>query len=303
LRVASLSRATSTPLLGFLAWHGVALMILRLLPINQWPHAIWQAFAGSLSAAAVLVGVRRYRVEGALAWYLIAAGLCLSAWGTLVEMIAWRAFAVATNPNAADALWLALYPALLGGLGILTHRRAATEDMGTMMLYTLICVLLNLFVGVLAWELIVWRTQSDPSLTLANRVVVTIYPLADLIVLALMLRLLLAGGFRSATCWLMTAALLAFFAADVGWAGFLRGGTLPDGVKQYLLEATSLSARALVAAAALHPAMSDVTPATKGRAQPLGGFGWAGLLASALIAPAVIVLQAVLDLLYSVSGL
>jgi len=58
-----------------------------------------------------------------------------------------------------------------------------------------------------------------------------------------------------------------------------------------------------VAAAALHPAMKEVAPASTGRPPPLGGFGWAGLLASALMAPAVIVLQAVLDLLYSVSSL
>jgi hypothetical protein len=303
LRVASLSGATSTLLLGFLAWHGVALVVLRLLAANGWPHALWQAFAGSLSAVAVLVGVRRHGGGSALAWRLIAAGLLVSAWGTLVETAAWRWFGVGTNPNVADACWLALYPGLIGGLGILTHRRAASEDTGTMMLYTLICVLLNLFVGVLAWELIVWRTQSDPSLTLANRIVVTLYPLADLIVLALMLRLLLAGGYRNATSWLMTLALLGFFAADVGWAGFLRGGTLPDSVKEYLLDATSLSARALVAVAALHPAMGEIAPATAGRPPPLGGFGWAGLLASALMAAAVIVLQAVLDLLYSVSGL
>jgi hypothetical protein len=303
LRVASRSHATSTLLLGFLAWHAVALVVLRLLPSDSWAHAIWQALAEALSAVAVMVGIRRHGGASLLAWRLVAASLFVSAWGTLVEMIAWRGFGVGTNPNVADACWLALYPGLIGGLGILAHRRAASEDMGTMMLYTFVCVLLNLFAGVLAWELIVWRTQSDPSLTLANRIVVTIYPLADLIVLALMLRLLLAGGYRNATLWLMTAALLAFFAADVGWAGFLRGGTLPDSVKQYLLDATSVSARALMAAAALHPAMREVAPSTPGRPPPLGGFGWAGLLASALVAPAVIVLQAVLDLLYSVSGL
>ena len=266
-------------------------------------HALWQGLAGSLSAAAVVLGVRRFRPEGALAWYFIAGGMLLNAAGTLVEMIAWRGFGVTTNPNAADVFWLALYPGLLAGLGILAYRRAAFEDTGTMMFHTLVCVLLNLFVGVLAWELIVWRTQSDPTLTLANRLVVTLYPLLDLIVLALLLRPLLGGGLRSPTFWLMAVALLGFLAADVGWAGFLRSGAVPDATKQYLMEATSLSARAFLAAAALHPAVRAVAPAENGRVPPLGGLGWAGLLASALMVPSVILLQAALDLLYSVTSL
>jgi hypothetical protein len=78
---------------------------------------------------------------------------------------------------------------------------------------------------------------------------------------------------------------------------------MPPEVTQYLMEATSHTARALMGAAALHPAVRRVAPSVDGRIPDLGGFGWAGLMASALTAPLVILLQAILDRLYSVTSL
>jgi hypothetical protein len=294
---------TTRLLRRFLIGQAVALALFAFVPSGGWLHAAWQTLMGWASAGFVVVAARRYHPQVALAWYVMAAGMFVSAAGTTVEMIVWRGWGVTTNPNAADACWLALFPALLIGLGLLVHRQAIVEDLGAMLLHTAVCALLNLFVGIFAWEIIVWRTPSDHSLTLANRLVVTIYPLADLMVLALLLRLWLGTGWRSPPVALLFAGMCGFLAADIGWVGFLRSGAMPERLTQYLMEVTSVGSRALLAASALHPAMRDIAPSAEARAERLGALGWLGLSASVLTAPLVIIVQALLDRLYSVTSL
>jgi hypothetical protein len=289
-------------LFGFLAGQSLIVALLWVLPPDGWLHSAWSTFDGWGCAAIIVVGVRRNRPLDARAWYAIAAGSFLSSCGTLVETFVWRFFGVTTNPNAADAFWLSLYPGLVVGVGALVYQRAAREDLGAMMLNTAICLLVNLFMGILAWELIVWRVQADLSLTLYNRVVVTIYPLADLTLVALVLRLLLSSGFRNPSVALVVAAFAGFLAADLGWSTFLRSGETPSDRTIYLLNSVSMAARGLLGAAALHPSMGDVAPARDDRQVRLGALGWVGLVASVVTAPLVLLLQAVLDLLYSVTS-
>jgi hypothetical protein len=285
-----------------LAAQALFIVGLWFIPSGGWAHSLWQTLAGWCGPAFVLLGVRAFGPRGARAWRAIAAGMFLSGAGTTVEMIAFRCCAVTTNPNAADAFWLALHVGLLIGLGIFVYRQAASEELGTNTLLTIACVLLNLFVGVFAWQGVVWRASTDQTLTLANRFIVTLYPLADLMLLGLCCRLLLAGHFRTGSVLLISAALLLFCSADLGWSDFLRGAELPDHTVEYLLEVTSLAARMLLGAAALVPSARALIPAPHDERPRLGGLGWVGLLASVLTAPLVLLLQALLDRLYSVTS-
>jgi hypothetical protein len=292
----------SRPLRAFVATQGFLLLVPWLLPVNGWLPAGWQALTGWIAAAFLILGVRWLGLEGRVGWLAIAAGVALNASGALVEMVDWRFFAVTTNPNAADAFWLALYPALLVGIGAVVRRRAVHEDLETTMLNTAVCLLLNLFLGIFAWEFIVWRTQSDHSLTMANRLIVTVYPLADLMLVALLMRLLLGGGLRNASFLMLVAGLGCLLAADVVWSGFLRNGSEPVTLTKHLLHTSSALGRAFLVAAALHPAVRTLAPPPTRPDQRLGLFGWTALAASVLTAPLVIVLQAILDRVYSVTS-
>jgi hypothetical protein len=282
------------------AIQAVFILVLRFIPSGGWMHSIWQTLAGWCSAGFLLLGLRQHRPRGARAWRLVAAGMFLSAAGTTVEMIAFRCCDVTTNPNAADAFWLALHAGLLVALGLFVYRQAASEELGTNTLLTIGCVLINLFVGVFAWQGVVWRTSSE-QLTLANRFIVTLYPLADLMLMGLCCRLLLAGHFRTPSVVLVSVALVLFGAADLGWSDVLRGAELPDSTMEYLMESTSLVARALLGAATLVPSVATLIPQASERPR-LGALGWLGLLASGLNAPLVLLLQALLDRLYSVTS-
>jgi hypothetical protein len=290
------------PLRAHVVLQSLFVLGLWFVPAGGWAHAIWQTIAGWCCAAVVLVGVRRFQPKSAPGWRFIAAGMFLSALGTTVEMIAFRCCDVTTNPNAADAFWLALHLGLLIGLGLFVYHQAASEELGTNTLLTIACVLLNLFVGVFAWQAVVWRTDSDQGLTLANRFIVTLYPLADLMLMGLCCRLLLGGHFRTVSAMLLAASLVLFGGADLGWSDFLRSAALPDRQSAFLMEATSLVARGLLGAAALVPSVRQVVSAPEGAPPRLSALGWLGLLASALTAPLVLFLQAMLDRLYSLTG-
>jgi len=205
---------------GYAIVQVLTVAVVWLLPTNGWWQAIWDAVAGWGCALFVVIGVRRHRPPRPGVWYAVGVGLFLNACGSLVEMIAWRGFGVTTNPNAADVFWLALYPGVLVCLGNLLYARIAAEDTGMALLNTLVCVLLNVYFGIFAWDFIVWGTGLDPNVTWANRLIVTVYPLADMALVALALRLLLGGGYRQPPLVFLVAAFACLVGSDLGWAAF-----------------------------------------------------------------------------------
>src|SRR4029453_9858722 len=101
------------------------------------------------------------------------------------------------------------------------------------------------FLGVFAWEFMVWPTTTDHTISVATRLIATAYPLGDLMIIALMLRLMFAGGARHPSLALMFAPLCCFLVADTAWAAFMRSGTMPNALQHHLIEMTSLCAFAL----------------------------------------------------------
>jgi hypothetical protein len=287
------------PLPTYAAGQGLWLAGVWLLPTGGWAQALWDSASGWLSAAAVFWVLLRHRPAAVLAWSCIGVALFLNGSGSVVEMIAWRGYGVTDNPNAADVFWLSLYPLMVAGLALLLYRRAAVEETGAALLNTILAGLLNLFLGIFAWELVVWGSLSDQRLTEASRLVVTVYPLADVLLIAFLVRLLLGGGFRNPALLLLLVSFVSLLLGDVGWAAFHRSGTEPPQALLHLFHSSSMAARMLVGAAALHPSMRAITPDVD-PPPPLGRLGALGLVASVITAPLVIVLQALLDRFYSV---
>jgi hypothetical protein len=177
----------------------------------------------------------------------------------------------------------------------MVYRRSAGEDMTALLLNTVVCALVATALAIVAWEFIVWQTHTDPNLSWSKRVVVTAYPLGDLIVIALVLRLVFAGGARNAAFALIVLALAFFLGADIGWAGLLRSGRTPSPVLRRLLEMASMGAFALVGAAALHPAVCKIGQG-EDHAEPVHATArWIALVVSILTAPIVLLAQALLD--------
>jgi hypothetical protein len=280
----------------------LSIVTFFFIPIEGWLHALWQVGVGWAGATFVLVGMRRFRPEGKLAWYALSGGVFLNAAGLLVEMIGVRFFHITSAPGPADLFWLSLFPGLIIALGTMVFRRSACEDPVALALNTLVCALVATTLAIVAWEFIVWQIHTDPHLSLGKRVIVTAYPLGDLIVLALVLRLVFAGGARNAAFALIVLALAFFLGADIGWAGLLRSGKTPGPVLRRLLEMASMGAFALVGAAALHPAVRRIGKAEDEVRPSTPTARWVALVVSITTAPLVMAAQALLDHWHAVSS-
>jgi hypothetical protein len=275
-----------------------------LLPASGWAHVGWQVAAGWAGGAFVLVGVRRARLADALPWYLLAGGVLINSSGILVEEILERYFHITTSPTLADAFFFGLYPPLIASLAVLVYRRSAGQVFESLMPSTLMSAVFTMGLGLFAWEFIAWQPSGGHAITLLKRIVVTAYPLADLTVVAFMLRLIFGGGARTPASALIVAAVTGLLGADIVWAVFLRSGVEPEPGTRRLLETLAMAAFALVGTAALHPSMPDVAPRVQRDAVAARSTGpaWATIAVSGLAAPAVLLVEALLDTLYHVNG-
>jgi hypothetical protein len=264
------------------------------LPLEGWLHGLWNLAVGWTGGILVIVGARRQRPAGLVVWYLIGAGVFLNTCGLIADLILTRVFGMTEPPNGADLFWLCLYPGLITGLSWFVHRQSSGEDTDPILLRTGACAMVSVILGIFAWELIIWP-HNDQRISLAWRVVVAAYPLADLVLITLVLRLLLGGAARNRAFVLISVSVLCFLVADVGWAIMLRSGTNPAPLTQHLLEMCSMSGQALIGAAALHPTMTSIAPEPTGQRHRPRPVAWASLAVLVLTAPAVLLAHALLD--------
>jgi diguanylate cyclase (GGDEF)-like protein len=275
-------------LTGYAAVMAVAIGAFFFSPDDSWVQVYWQVAVGWAAAAAVVVGTGRYRPRAPLAWYLFAAGVFLNAAGILVEALAVKVFDATGYPTLADAFWLGLYPGLAGGMVLLIRSRTSSKDWSTMVDATTITTGL----GLLSWVFVIHPQAADPTLSLLGRAAVASYPVGDLVVLGMVVRMLLGGGTLAPTLRLMVASLFAFLGGDVAWAVLYHFGVAPDPAWLHLLQMTFLVAYALVGAAALHPSVRRVADRVPAREARLSPVLLAGLALASLIAPALLIVQA-----------
>jgi hypothetical protein len=285
----------------YAAGQAIAILGFLLVPRGGWTQTVWQVLVGWVASMVIFIGVRRLRPAGAMAWYLFGVGVFFNALGLLTEVALQRCCGIEESPNLADAFYLALYFCFIVGLAYLVYRRSAREDNWGLFLGTTLCALVTLVLAIFAWELIVWST-TDRTLSFAKRLIWTIYPLADLMVIAFVLRLIFAGTGRNPAFVLVVAAICCLLIVDIGWAVILRSGVTPGNLTRKLLEMSAMTSWALMGAAALHPAVKEIAPAdATGRHPRLSRIGWAALAVCALTAPTALAVHALLDRAYALS--
>jgi len=256
---------------------------------GSWMQPVWQVAIGWTGAAAVVVGVRRHRPPGAAAWYLFAVGVFLNSSGIAVEAVLTRVLHVPLPPSLADVFYLSLYPALVGGLILLIHRRTARRDWASIV----DAMTISTGLGLLMWVFIIRPSVGNPSLSALGEFVVILYPIGDVVVLAMVVRLLIGTGTRTPAYWMLASTVLVFLTGDIGWATIFQLGLTPGAGVTHALQMVFLVGYALFGLAALHPSVREVGergPARQSRLSP-------GLLAVltvvSLIAPAILVVEAI----------
>ena len=281
--------ATNRRFWWFVGVMGAAVGAFYFAPADTWTHDLWQVVLGWAAAATVVTAIRGRRPTPAAVWYLLAAGVFLNATGILVATVLNRVFGTSAAPTVADLFWLGLYPCMIGGMALLIRAMSTRGDPTPLVDTTIITTALAL----LSWVHLIRPHASDQNITLLARIVSIAYPIGDVIVLALMVRLLLGGAQRNLSFRLIVGSLLCFLTADIGWAIVTQITVTPDLTVQRLLEMATIIAYTLVGAAALHPSVSEMAHPLSPRPGRLGPLLLTGVTIAALVGPIMLLEQAV----------
>ncbi len=272
---------------GYLLGAILATAVYSVWPADSWAQTSWNVLVGYSAVAAVLVGVYRHRPPVAAAWLWFSLGMFLNTTGILTEAVVIRVLHQDSSPSLADAFYLGIYPTAAIGLALLIRRRVARRDWAALVDATTISTGL----GLLSWIYLIRPAAEDQTLSILGHAASVAYPIGDVLLLSLMIRLLLGSVNRSPADRMVTASLLLILAGDVSWAVVNQLGWVVGPNSTRLLHMAFMLAYVLLGAAALHPsvrAVGDGVPR-----HPRLSLGLLMLLTLAsLTAPAVLTIQA-----------
>ena len=235
------------------------------------------------SAFAVLFGCYRYRPKPMLPWLLLGLGELIYAAADTSFYVTHYFLGDSSYPALADVFYLSHYPMVVAGLVMLIRLRTPGRDLPSL----LDAALLAVAAGMLSWLYILTPTAQAQVPTLV-KITSLAYPMMDLAMFAVALRLILGTGRRPAAFFLLTANLLAFFAADSIYVLQQLSGTYTAG---NFIDAIWLFGNLALGAAALHPTMSRVGEPTTVIDSGPGPARIIALCAGALVAPATLLVQ------------
>ena len=254
---------------------------------------------GVSAVAAVAIGIFINRPGHPLPWWLVASGLVMVIAGDATIAVYQYILRVAEYPfpSVSDALYIGAYPILAAGL-LLMRGRGITHDRAGLIDPLIVAT----GVGVVYWTFLLGPVADAHGLSLAQRLVNVAYPIADVLLLAVLARFLLLPketGRRLPACYLVVAGLILLLVSDVVSDALALSGVYEIVAGIYepaaLVEAGWLLSYVLLGTAALHPSMAHLSEPGSEPDMKLT-FGRLMLLTgTALLAPGMLAVQVVLD--------
>ncbi|WP_238009019.1 bifunctional diguanylate cyclase/phosphodiesterase [Dactylosporangium sp. AC04546] len=237
---------------------------------------------GAVSALVMLTAARRNDRTRRLAWLLMAAGTGVWSAGDFVYTYYAHGLHAEPFPSFADVLYLSAYPLMIGGLFLLARDRGRSRAV------IVDATIVATGVGLVLWTFVMQPIAQDSTVSVGTRLIALAYPAADVLLLAMVARLLVSGAARDASVRLLVAALGVLLTADIAYS-IVSAYTAYNGG---LFDAGWLLSYTLWAAAALHPAVRAPgrPPRSTGTRPRL-----VLLACSSLLAPAMLLVQGLRD--------
>jgi two-component system cell cycle response regulator len=245
----------------------LALVVYFLLP--TFPQALLYTAIGVSTALAVVAGVAIHRPAAPLGWYLLAAGQVAYATGDVIYLFT-------RESTAVDLCYLSMYVFMIIALVLFVRRRIPRGDSATLIDPAMLVVA----AGVVWWVYVIVPLTADGGAT----AMVIAYPVFDLLVLAVALRLILGTGARTTAFRLLATGLVLTLGTDVVYALATSDGTYTDGS---WIDGGWILAYLLLGSSALHPSMRWLDSRAPAVSPPIGRGRLTLLVASALV-PAVL---------------
>jgi two-component system cell cycle sensor histidine kinase/response regulator CckA len=211
----------------------------------NWQAVVYVAIE-AIAVAIVFASLRLNRPARPLAWALFGAGMLSTTLGDVVWY--WLSLVQNVSPTTslADVFYLGEYPLLIAGIILLVRAR---PDRGVV-LDTLI---ITTGVSVVVLEFVVRPYLESFTGSALDLAVLVAYPLADVALLAVLVRSALTGNLRSPVLRLLVAGLAVLFFADVLYLWLSQMN--PDfDLNTSPIDAAWPMSMFIWAAAAMHPA-------------------------------------------------
>jgi diguanylate cyclase (GGDEF)-like protein/PAS domain S-box-containing protein len=236
---------------------------------------------GLSGVVAIVVGIRMHRPQAKAAWWLFVLGQFLFFAGDLYTYSYPKVFGADVGfPSTGDALYLLVYPALMGGLLLLVRRRNPRRDPAALV----DALILTIGIGLLSWVFLIAPNIHLSGLSWLAKSVSIAYPLGDVLLLAVAIRLAVDAGKRAPAFFLLAGSIVCLLATDSAYNLALLQNTYNH---QLIYDLGWILYYVLWGAAALHPSMRVLEePATDSRPR-LTSLRLSLLGAACLIAPSI----------------
>jgi diguanylate cyclase (GGDEF)-like protein/PAS domain S-box-containing protein len=231
--------------------------------------------------AAILAGVVLNRPARKVPWFLLAAALFSFGAGQVSFLIAAQLRVVLPFPSFADVLYLSCYPLYAAGLLIFIYWRTPDGDRRSL----IDALTLTAGLALLSWTFLIRPYVHNPALSGLQKSVAIAYPLGDVLMLALLVRLLAPGTGRTKCVQFLTLGAVACLASDTAYGAIQLHGAFHNGTIVDLGWALFYSAWG---AAALHPTMTRLTEPVPRQQVEVSPLRLALLMLASLIAPVVL---------------
>ncbi len=267
-----------------------AVAVYYLAPEGLLTSATYSA-VGVSAAVAILIGTHIHRPSRRLPWVLMALGQLIWALADTVGSV-WAEVDPDAFPTPADPVYLIGYPVVAAGIWLLIRGRRTREDRAG----ALDAAILTVSLGVLSWVLLARPTVATFESSHVAAAVAVSYPIADIVLAGLLIRLITTPGGRTWSFRLLVTALVLLIAADTA-SSSLRLLTF-DSTEP--IDICWLLSYLAWGAAALHPSMVSLTATAPDTATTFTRRRLAALTVAVLVAPAVLAVETLLGLAPSV---
>jgi diguanylate cyclase (GGDEF)-like protein len=226
----------------------VVLAVLTVLSL-AYPLApgsvqnLWFSAMGFAAMIFAFVGLWRRRPAPRAAWVLVFVGYAMWVVADLETILEQEWLRLEYYPVPSDALYLSAYVVMGTGFLLMVRNLQGSGDVATLLDAAIITTGIGVIMGVFVVEPII----QDSGLTVFGQLVSSAYPLADVLLLGILVRIGASPGGRTRATNLLVTALFLTLLADIMWeVGFMTTGAYDTEYSDalYLLSYVAVAAAA-----------------------------------------------------------
>jgi diguanylate cyclase len=269
--------------LAILCLLAVATVVYPFVPLSG--DALRLYYDGIAFAAIVLAwrGVAHHGQSRRRGWVLVLGGF--SGWlvGDLVYTVEEHVWHGSVYPVPSDAVYLGAYGSLAAGVLLMVATKAASRDLTAL----LDAMIIATGAAVVAGVFVIAPLASDSDLSGFGKVVSSAYPVGDLVLIAVFVRMWAGQGAQFAAYRLLLSALGLTLAGDIVWDVSVIAA---DAQTKGWDDAMWLASYVVVSAAACVPSMTTLAEPAPDRQVTTSSYRRLVVLACGIMLPAVALL-------------